>query len=905
MAGQYFGDNEIKADKVTSVTGSSSLDISSGRLAVVNDATLVDQVPTMTSESLPSGLATASSIFDSNNTAWRAFDKNTTTKWLPLNVSKGYLRYDFGVGEVITRYDITGAISGALTRAPKTWTFEGSYDGKTWVILDTQTNVATWTALEKRQFTITNTNAYRTYRLNVSANQGDALLSVVELNLMGKTSVIDVMDSNGFATFKGSNPQSILDVGGAIYNAKAFGALGDSKTLFDGAITTATNIFTSATANFTTADVGKMISIKGAGPQNASDASIYMMQAFITDYVDAQTVLTNINATTTVTGARFTYGTNDKPAVQKALDIAYNAGGGIVYLPPGSYRGNSGDTLTINSNVTLIGAGMGATKVHMTVQFAGGISGSGAPLITNAYMRDFTIDGAPFTFNLSGIVYNNTQDCSCINVQVINVPYWSILGAFAQGTPVAPSIYFKGCIFDRGYNSSNPAGQDMTAFNYNDYVSMKDCEFRNNTNGFATLLFFSVQNKIELESLRFVNCTGAHSYIDTNGLNVSIKNVLSDGGSTYIRGQILKIDGLDDYISDNIVNGTSHFVESASCQITNCYMANRYNGGTINNTAAMHVTADYRSLGANPNFVNAATAGDTVLTFSQAPPGFANGMKFRIVDNGDLSNNLEYHTIVSGAGTTTWTIDAPLTLSHPARYVVESTLNGDYTVQNSRFGTMTLENSGEASGVTLRFRDLLVSTAGDSYGWIGMPQGSTSQTTPFTVNLDWDHVDVNGGIGFAYFAPATNLITYKGIIRNTRVFGNSTNSWVPAGRINLAQNMQVRFENIELFTGWQVSAGTVFNNGTVFRNIRSSQTGAPIALPTGIGTTPSVPASNAALTNNSGIDATVHISGGTVTVVKVGATTTGLTSPCTIRVPVGQTITLTYSVAPTWVWLAE
>jgi hypothetical protein len=97
----------------------------------------------------------------------------------------------------------------------------------------------------------------------------------------------------------------------------------------------------------------------------------------------------------------------------------------------------------------------------------------------------------------------------------------------------------------------------------------------------------------------------------------------------------------------------------------------------------------------------------------------------------------------------------------------------------------------------------------------------------------------------------------------------------------------------------------VFNNGSVFKNIRSSQTGVPLALPTGIGTTPGVPASNSALTNNTGIDATVYISGGTVTVVKVGATTTGLISPCTVRVPIGQTITLTYSVAPTWVWLAE
>lgn len=69
-------------------------------------------------------------------------------------------------------------------------------------------------------------------------------------------------------------------------------------------------------------------------------------------------------------------------------------------------------------------------------------------------------------------------------------------------------------------------------------------------------------------------------------------------------------------------------------------------------------------------------------------------------------------------------------------------------------------------------------------------------------------------------------------------------------------------------------------------------------------TQPAVPASTTPITNTFGVDAEVHIAGGTVTVIAVGGVATGLTAG-TVRVPVGQTITLTYSVAPTWQWFGD
>jgi hypothetical protein len=77
---------------------------------------------------------------------------------------------------------------------------------------------------------------------------------------------------------------------------------------------------------------------------------------------------------------------------------------------------------------------------------------------------------------------------------------------------------------------------------------------------------------------------------------------------------------------------------------------------------------------------------------------------------------------------------------------------------------------------------------------------------------------------------------------------------------------------------------------------------ATITAPRGHVTSPTVPATTVAATNKSNRDAIVTVTGGTVTVIAVQAVTSGRTSGSLI-VPSGNTITLTYSVAPTWTWV--
>jgi hypothetical protein len=76
-------------------------------------------------------------------------------------------------------------------------------------------------------------------------------------------------------------------------------------------------------------------------------------------------------------------------------------------------------------------------------------------------------------------------------------------------------------------------------------------------------------------------------------------------------------------------------------------------------------------------------------------------------------------------------------------------------------------------------------------------------------------------------------------------------------------------------------------------------------------TTPAVPGTGVAIKNNTGVDVTVYIKGGTLTVITVGGVATGIAAAAaantahSIPVAMNQTIAITYTVAPTWVWVGS
>ncbi len=94
---------------------------------------------------------------------------------------------------------------------------------------------------------------------------------------------------------------------------------------------------------------------------------------------------------------------NDRAAIQAALDAAYNAGGGEVYIPTGVYAvtgstsGNDSGALRVRDNVTVYGDGMGATTIKVIDGWNGKMTGvMRTPYgegTENVIVRDLTLDG--------------------------------------------------------------------------------------------------------------------------------------------------------------------------------------------------------------------------------------------------------------------------------------------------------------------------------------------------------------------------------------------------------------------------------------------------------------------------------------------------------------------------------
>ena len=150
-------------------------------------------IPTMTSNSAPSGVASVSGEYSSGYAAWRAFDHvNGPIGWC-VNEPTGYLRYQFPTPRIVTRYAVTTRNTApAGNMPPRTWTFQGSNDGVEWTTLDAQTDIIDWANLEgeRKVFDLVNTTTYAYYQLYITESNTGAWVGVGELEMMETVSVL-------------------------------------------------------------------------------------------------------------------------------------------------------------------------------------------------------------------------------------------------------------------------------------------------------------------------------------------------------------------------------------------------------------------------------------------------------------------------------------------------------------------------------------------------------------------------------------------------------------------------------------------------------------------------------------------------------------------------------------------
>lgn len=145
----------------------------------------VNVIPIMTSDIAPSGVASASSQYDSTLSAFKAFDGALSNSgWVASDgAMTGWLAYEFRASKKINSYSIVGR-GIVITSAPKSWTFEGTDDnGENWIVLDNQVNQVDWIENMPNKYSFINDRYFKKYRINVTANNGFRYVSIEELEM--------------------------------------------------------------------------------------------------------------------------------------------------------------------------------------------------------------------------------------------------------------------------------------------------------------------------------------------------------------------------------------------------------------------------------------------------------------------------------------------------------------------------------------------------------------------------------------------------------------------------------------------------------------------------------------------------------------------------------------------------
>ena len=133
----------------------------------------------------PYGTATASSIYSSSSdVASQAFDHILSLRWGSGSETFWWLKQDYGSGttHVITNYSIF--MNAAEGYAPKAWVLQGSNDDSSWSNLDTRSAQTSWTAGAWRNYSLSNSVAYRYYRLNITESNTAPYIVIYEWNLL-------------------------------------------------------------------------------------------------------------------------------------------------------------------------------------------------------------------------------------------------------------------------------------------------------------------------------------------------------------------------------------------------------------------------------------------------------------------------------------------------------------------------------------------------------------------------------------------------------------------------------------------------------------------------------------------------------------------------------------------------
>lgn len=146
---------------------------------VTDDEYSTDLIPTMTSNTEPSGVASASSEFSSDYAAWKVFDDDSESRWADSVGYPAWIKYDFGAGneKIIVKITVKPYLAGDI----KNWVFSGSNNDSDWDQLDAGLHTE---SADKFSIVFENTTAYRYYKFDVTDGHLGTFCDIFEIEMM-------------------------------------------------------------------------------------------------------------------------------------------------------------------------------------------------------------------------------------------------------------------------------------------------------------------------------------------------------------------------------------------------------------------------------------------------------------------------------------------------------------------------------------------------------------------------------------------------------------------------------------------------------------------------------------------------------------------------------------------------
>lgn len=568
-----------------------------------------------------------------------------------------------------------------------------------------------------------------------------------------------------------------------------YGAKGDAVQYTDGAITATDATFTSASNPFVSGDVGKVIHIEGAGTSGGYHTTT------ISGFTSAGEVeLTDVGVTT-VSGATFIFGTDDTTAIQSAINAAFSAKGGTVFIPHGVYILNG----ALQNNI-------GAELIDYNSQLY-------IPYIADATLSTQNTNSKAI-INIEGeVAPMPVQGSGLSTYPLLATLKATVLLSTIQGSGVKPSVICSTGdtgTFPDNFNWISTKIQNIEILltpNANDKITIGGLNFFESITSFfehVTIFPYNI-NLFDLEQPDVINVDG----ISYNKLNCSkggyIKTCLVAGVTNGFRiGEHGEVYGGFASVCEN------GFLQESSNHTSNYYRVKAdwcINAFNINDDCAIHVfnfDGEYRSTGdwydTSTHVLDASNMATGVFHYNiiEASVGLNNSL-FTKTGGGkvrDLPISFDAVSDITVSGTTT---DEKLTSLLEALerqgHIIYNPVPLANLIRYYRFDDDVTDETGNGNGTATS----ITYVTGKSNKAADFAGGTNYVTIPDAADLSFGNATTDSACSFSFFV---NVDNFDGELGNDFILSKRDGS--PA----TDREYQIYFENDKLTVlFWDHSAG--------------------------------------------------------------------------------------------------